>query len=259
MVIWALYDDGNGCWNQLKIDNLYSIGINDNPTWENYFQVDLSVSNQKLIQQLKKIEKQTGRPDLIVASPPCESWSIADNVHRLFRTIDKKINKECKIAAVMSFFTPKNYADLNAKYISQNKKHLTRDYYKQVARWINGIQTITACKQIIEYYNCDYLIENPRTSKIWDYCKHALDWEFEYKNIFFYNNWNENYTPKPTLMCGSFEIEQTEEQKKFRANGKHLAFGRKGFINFDYNKKSEIPQEILLKIIEDYKKITKKV
>lgn len=54
---------------------IHSIGINKKRFPEKYFykyhQIDLSLSNPNLIEQLKNLQ----HPDIILASPPCESWS----------------------------------------------------------------------------------------------------------------------------------------------------------------------------------------
>ena len=82
-IIWCLFDDANGSWNKFsrerEKEHYISIGINDND-WDNYYKIDLSIQNDKLITELEKLPK----PDIIVASPPCESWSIADNQRRLW-------------------------------------------------------------------------------------------------------------------------------------------------------------------------------
>lgn len=84
MIVWCLYDDANGSWNKYSKEQnentFISIGINNND-WDNYYKIDLSIQNENLIKELWQLPK----PDIIVASPPCESWSIADNQQRLWR------------------------------------------------------------------------------------------------------------------------------------------------------------------------------
>ncbi|WP_259637531.1 DNA cytosine methyltransferase [Mycoplasmopsis fermentans] len=53
---------------------IYSIGIQEHKDLKNYYNIDFSLNNVNLINQLKLIPK----PDIIIASPPCESWSRAD-------------------------------------------------------------------------------------------------------------------------------------------------------------------------------------
>lgn len=79
-IIFALFDDGKRSYfNALKDNPKYkviSIGINKkHQENENYKIIDLRISNEKLFEELDKLAK----PDIILASPPCESWSQADN------------------------------------------------------------------------------------------------------------------------------------------------------------------------------------
>lgn len=248
MVIWALFDDGKGSWNQLNkigIDKIYSIGINDN-NWDNYFKVDLSLTNEKLLQQLKEIEKITGKPDFIVASPPCESWSIADNQRRLYRACDTSVSTNGSMK--IEIFTPNSYDMLNKHEENIGRKNLIRDYHKQMRKFINGINTCAGLDLILKHYGCGYLIENPDTSKIWDIWNNVFNRDFKYINKVYYNNWNEEYTPKPTKFCGTIEIEQEEWRKKYKPNGKTLSFGRNGTVSLNYDQKSEIPQELICRI-----------
>ena len=77
MVVWSLFDDNAMSYNEAlkKYDWVqnYSIGIIEHKEVKNYYKIDLSVFNDKLIKELSKLPK----PDLILASPPCESWSYA--------------------------------------------------------------------------------------------------------------------------------------------------------------------------------------
>ncbi|MDD1359831.1 hypothetical protein PT305_00480 [Metamycoplasma hyosynoviae] len=84
LVVWALYDDANSSYkkaiaqinnsNNSKIE-VHSIGINDVKFEESnlyfYHRIDLSLMNFNLIKDLSSLPK----PDIILASPPCESWS----------------------------------------------------------------------------------------------------------------------------------------------------------------------------------------
>ncbi len=94
VIIWALFDDAESSYkNGIKkyFDNekvkVYSIGINDLkfPKSNKYFyhKIDLSINNLDLINQLDKLPK----PDVILASSPCESWSGADCKGKMFMSI----------------------------------------------------------------------------------------------------------------------------------------------------------------------------
>src|SRR5699024_3212529 len=84
MIVWALFDSGNGSYtkvvekyfrNEIEI---YPIGIDIENKNDHFINLDLAdysylFGDNKLYDALDKLPK----PDLIIASPPCESWSVA--------------------------------------------------------------------------------------------------------------------------------------------------------------------------------------
>lgn len=88
MTVWALFDSGNGSYTKgvkqmdANID-IYPIGIdieNKNNHFINMNLADYSrlFGDSTLFDTLDKLPK----PDLIIASPPCESWSNASAMDR---------------------------------------------------------------------------------------------------------------------------------------------------------------------------------
>lgn len=88
MIVWALFDSGNGCYTQgaelfnQSIDQsaieIYPIGIDIESKNNHFINLNLAdysrmFGDNKLFDELDKLPK----PDLIIASPPCESWSVA--------------------------------------------------------------------------------------------------------------------------------------------------------------------------------------
>lgn len=83
MIVWALFDSGNGCYKQASINfpelEVYSIGMDKENKNSHFINLNLASyaidkKNHPLFDELDKLPK----PDLIVASPPCESWSTAN-------------------------------------------------------------------------------------------------------------------------------------------------------------------------------------
>ena len=87
MIVWALFDSGNGCYskgvkelnesNETDID-IYPIGIDIENKNNHFINLNLAdygrlFGDNTLFDELDKLP----RPDLIIASPPCESWSNA--------------------------------------------------------------------------------------------------------------------------------------------------------------------------------------
>lgn len=224
-IIWALYDDANGSWNKLN-KGVISIGINDNKDWTNYYKIDLSIQNNNLISELKKLPK----PNIIVASPPCESWSIADNQRRLYRSC---------VGGVITMFS---YLDeMKNRELFNNGK---RDYYKQWSTTLNGISTIIGTLKIIDYFKPKYwVIENPATSKIWEFVEQIFNIR-GYKNKTYYNAYNSEFTKKPTIFFSNVELNLKKDSIKQN---------RKWEAIQDYNIRSSIPSELLNHILEQLK------
>jgi site-specific DNA-cytosine methylase len=92
--------------------------------------------NFNLINQLKELP----HPDIILASPPCESWSGADCGGKMFRSIDAH----------------GNWKVMNSKYYDEyNKKchPVKRRYFIQKERGrLLGEATIAGTIEIIKYF-----------------------------------------------------------------------------------------------------------
>lgn len=82
MIVWALFDSGNGSYfksaQKFEEIEIYSIGLdieNKNDHFINLNLADYSYlfKDNTLFDTLDNLPK----PDLIIASPPCESWSVA--------------------------------------------------------------------------------------------------------------------------------------------------------------------------------------
>lgn len=231
ITIWALYDDGVGSWQHSGYDrnefNIISIGINDN-NWDNYKKIDLSLTNYNLIKELEKLPK----PDVIVASPPCESWSIADNQQRLYR--NSNINGEIK------FFREKDILENNIK-MHKNRK---RDYFKQWRTTLIGFETCLSTNLIIKHFNPQiFIIENPQTSKLWEFIE-IFGTINGIKNIAHYNSYNNDYTKKPTCFYSNLSLNLKHE---------NLKSCKKWECVSGYNIRSSIPKELILNLLEKIK------
>src|SRR5699024_5677932 len=82
-IVWALFDSGNGCYKRSSeaFDDLeiFSIGMDIENKNDHFIHLDLADysymfnKENKIFNTLDKLPK----PNLIIASPPCESWSSA--------------------------------------------------------------------------------------------------------------------------------------------------------------------------------------
>ena len=228
-IIFALFDDGKRSYFNALNDNpkykVISIGINrKHQENENYKIIDLRISNQKLFEELDKLPS----PDIILASPPCESWSQADNPCNIWN----KISKGYVEIKNKDFFD-----DWNAK---QTKPFRKRNFLKKEAKRIVGEDTIAATLAIIERYKPKmWVVENPLTSKIWQWIENHLNIK-GFKNIAHYNAYNDTFTKKPTNFFSNKKLNLKKSTLK----------SKKWSDICGYEKRSSIPEELIKDIVK---------
>lgn len=244
IIVWALYDDAKSSYKKAikkffdKKFEVHSIGINDISfnEKENYFyhKIDLSLNNFNLIKQLKGLPY----PDIVLASPPCESWSGADCAGKMTRKIDKD----------------GNWFVQNSKYYEEYNKTchpVKRRYFINKERTrIIGESTIGATIEIIQYFNPKiWIIENPQTSKTWEFQKNH--WNFHgYENKTYYSSYDQNFSLKPTIFKSNIKLNLKQDKVK-NSNKNHMALG-------SYSQRSAIPSELIKDIIEQLLKTLKR-
>lgn len=227
MIIWALYDDAESSVSRSVpiLHRVLSIGINDIKK-EDYYKIDLSITNNNLFKELSLLPK----PDIIVASPPCESWSIADTAGVML----KKINKNGDW-----FINNANYYDEYNKTAHPVKK---RYFDKKEKSRILGEATAFATIEIIKHFKPKYwYIENPLTSKIWKYYKYHLNFK-GVENDTYYSSYDSSFSLKPTRFLSNINLHLRKERKN----------GNKEYMRKNsYSKRSAIPLQLIEKIITE--------
>ena len=85
MIIWALFDSGNGCYKQVADTvediEIYSVGLDVQN--KNAHFINLNLASYDYVSKKNPIYKELDKlptPDLIIASPPCESWSVGSSM-----------------------------------------------------------------------------------------------------------------------------------------------------------------------------------
>mgnify|MGYP002507122189 CR=1 FL=1 len=235
MIIWSLFDSGNGCYSQVfntkeEVEN-YSIGMDKESGSARYIEVDLAdlsgyFGNSKMMETLAKLPK----PDVIIASPPCESWSVASAMSG---------GNACWRHTKGSVFTVRESEEYNNVQFNQEKSFYNR---------MNGELTVFNLVKIIKYFEPQvYIIENPAYGKIWEYIDRVLCFKIPYENLTYYNNYGFDIK-KPTKFKSNINL----NLKKYNLPS-NIAF-RDG--SHSYNIRSNIP----LSLIEDiYKRLTEEV
>ncbi len=211
---------------------VYSIGINDckfpKSDYYHYERIDLSLLNFHLINQLKSLPV----PDIILASPPCESWSGADCSGKMFMSIDHD-----------GHWLVKNRAFYDSYNQSCNPVKRRRFLQKETSRLL-GEATVGATIYIIETFKPKvWVIENPQTSKTWMFQK--CHWNFDdqtYKNLAYYSAYDQNFSPKPTIFKSNIKLNL--RSKRVAGNKDHMARG-------SYSKRSSIPSELIKDILTE--------
>nr|DAI15030.1 MAG TPA: DNA methyltransferase [Caudoviricetes sp.] len=253
MIVWALFDSGNGSYtkgvNALNNEggyniDIYPIGIdieNKNNHFINLNLADYSrlFGNDVLFNTLDKLPK----PDLIIASPPCESWSVASAMDR---------GNACwKQEQGDGLFEPQTpLSRFTIRYASDFEKY---QYYpeKQLMKRINGELCAFNTIEIIKRYKPKFwIIENPAFGRLWEYIETVLGFKLPYENHTRYNNYDYPIS-KPTRFSGNIDLklknEKIPNELEFRSE-----------FSKSYNERSNIPgklvKEIFKKIYREFSK-----
>ena len=238
MIIWSLFDSGNGSYFKVlkDMDNIenFSIGLDIENKNDHFINVDLSdysflFGKDKLINKLSELPK----PDLIIASPPCESWSVASamtNGNACWK--QEKADSLFAPQTPLSRYTVREYKDYKTSQFKPDRSLVKR---------INGELTIFNTIKIIKHFKPKYyVIENPAHGRIWEYIEKILGFEIPYDNLTYYNNYG--YPISKATKFGS----------NIHLNLK--AIKRPNDIKFSelvgYNNRSNIPPKLVKHIFE---------
>lgn len=239
-VIWALFDDGNCSYKEAIKEffhgkfKVHCFGINEKPKAflneksrnYKYHKLDLSLTNPILFSKLDEIKD---KPDIILASPPCESWSGADCDGKMFNGFNSIGNWIVK---------NKNFYDAYNKKCNPVKR---RYFIQKEKGRIIGENTIGATIDIINHYpNAIWVIENPATSKTWIY--QEKHWCFSgIINKTYYSSYDSSFSAKPTIFKSKIKL-NLKSEKESVGNNRHMAYG-------SYDKRSAIPKQLIVDII----------
>ena len=258
LIVWGLFDSGTSCYKQAvekyfsDVMDIYSIGIDVNGKSSDRF-INLNLADYSDIfseSEMFRVLDELPKPDIILASPPCESWSNAGNIpgggNAYWCT--------AKINTVLGEF------DSDHKYSIQRKAHLdkhndtTTNIKKRIDKSIkvrvNGELCALNSMLIIERYLPNvWIIENPATSRIWNYFGDILEFK-AYKNKTYYNAYDfEGFTQKPTVFYSNIVLHLKSEiiKSKYSWDGRDKT---RPMVDMDYNVRSQIPLELIKDILQ---------
>lgn len=237
MIVWALFDSGNGCYAQSakKFEDIeiYSIGLDIEKRHDHFISLNLAdyshlFGDDRLFKTLDTLPT----PDLIIASPPCESWSVASamkdgNASWKQEKGDGLFDSQTPL----SRFTIRDYKDYERYQYKPEKSLLNR---------INGELCTFNTIQIIKRFDPPiYIIENPAGSRMWEYIERVLGFEIPYDNLTYYNNYG-----YPAKKATKFKSNVNLNLKKI-AVPNELGVKRLDRKGGAYNARSNIPLDLI--------------
>jgi hypothetical protein len=243
MHIWGLFDDGNGCYRQAVNEynvnmggqhTITSIGIGDACINQD-LAVNMLHKPNALWEQLDKLD----RPDVILASPPCESWSVASAMkggNACWKQEQSITTSLFGGYEASSKFTIRNKDDYQKYQFKYDKSFLTR---------INGEMCIYNTLRIIDRYKPKiFVIENPAYGRIWEYIANVIGFNIPYENLTYYNNYGYK-VQKPTKFGSNIDLKLRNKRVK----------GKISFYNYNnggnrYNTRSNIPIDLVKHILK---------
>jgi hypothetical protein len=187
LIVWALFDSGNGCYAQAAKEfpyiELYSVGLDIEGKHDHFISLNLADYSHLFGQNgLFETLDQLPDPDLIIASPPCESWSVASAMKDGNDSWkQEKGDGLFESQTPLSRFTIRDYRDYDRYQYKPEKSLLNR---------INGELCTFNTIQIIKRYDPQiYIIENPTSSRMWEYIEKVLGFSIPFDNLTYYNNY----------------------------------------------------------------------
>ena len=234
MIVWGLFDSGNGSYKKaagnIEGIEIYSIGLditNKNDHFINLNLADYSYlfGNNKMFSELDKLPK----PDLIIASPPCESWSVASGMKGGNASWkQEQVDTLSEPQEPLSRFTIRGFKDYERYQFKYERSFINR---------VNGELCTYNTIKIIERYNPKhYIIENPATSRMWEYIETIIGFDIPHDNLTYYSNYDYPLM-KPTKFKSNIDLGLNDTRTR----------GTMSFKDFSrqYNERSNIPNQLV--------------
>lgn len=247
MIVWALFDSGNGSYtkaiNTLNSSGgakteVYPIGLDIENKNNHFIPLNLAdysriFGDNKLFDTLDKLP----HPDLVIASPPCESWSNASAMadgNACWKQEDLS-DSLFQPQTPPSMFTIRSNKDYELAYHNYQ-------YDRQFMKRVNGELCAFNTIEIIKRYQPSYwIIENPASGRLWKYIEQIIGFHLPYKNPTRYNNYDYPLQ-KPTKFASNIFLNLNNEINPAEVEWKRFSKS--------YNERSNIPQKLLLDIFQ---------
>lgn len=228
-IIWSLFDSETAITQQLNNDEyeVYSIGLPSSSAITNNF-ISMNLSKRSCLKKLEKLPK----PDIIFASPPCETWVTVN------------------IGNVGHF--KRNYNEYNLYWQKNFKGNDFTEKHRKLR--LLGQKTAYFTSEIIKNFNPGlWIVENGSSSLIFKYLNkyHNLKGN---QNKTYYSSYNNiNFGRKPTTMYSNKIMQlRTNFKKGSKIIVSEAKDKRKEGIKYlnDYCERSAVPIDLYKHILE---------
>lgn len=214
MRILALFDDGNGSVKKaLPEHEVVSVGIGN-------ADIVMDLSDMKNIKKLVDMHKK--KPfDLLMASPPCESWSFATatpggNAYRHKETLQLRTFEDWQRLKYPSI----------SKLVKRNAPEVKEAYSRYLNGGINGDLTALFVCELVGVLGIPFVIENPQSSMLFERMKrNGLNY---IKNKACYSEYSDEFPLKRTAFASNVKMnlrnanKATFRMKQLKSNRKIL-------------------------------------
>lgn len=230
-IIWSLFDSETAITQKLNsnIYKVYSIGIGSSTAKTNDF-IHIDLSKRSCLKKLEKLPK----PDIIFASPPCETWVSVN------------------IGNVIHF--KRNFNEANLYWQKNFKPNDFTQKHKRLR--LLGQRTAYFTHKIIEKFNPDlWCIENGSSSLIFRYLNLYFG-RGGYQNKTYYSSYdNINFGRKPTTIFSNKPMVLRNDKKKSNISTCNSVTGKKRKdykLITKYSERSSIPIQLYEHILQIY-------
>lgn len=234
-IIWSLFDSETAITNDLNSDKyeVYTIGLpSSSALTDNFIEIDLS--RKSCIRKLSKLPK----PDIIFASPPCETW------------VDVSIGNVR--------FYERNYNEHNLYWQKNFKPNNYDDKHRDLR--LLGQKTAYWTYKVIDHFKPDlWVIENGRSSYIFKYLYTYFGLKGFKNNAIYSAYCNIEFSMKPTVFYSNKKFmlrdNVVKSNKRISDSAKYNSRNIKGYKKIEsYAERSKVPIGIYHDILKFYEK-----
>ena len=229
-VIWSLFDSETAITQQLNSDEyiVYSIGLPSSSAVTNNF-IKMDLSKRSCLKKLEKLPK----PDIIFASPPCETW--------------------VTVSIGNVGFYKRNYNEHNLYWQKNFKPNKYKKEFEQ--RRLLAQKTAFYTAEIIKKFNPDlWCVENGSSSLIFKYLNKFNNLKGNQNKTYYSSYDNINFSLKPTTFYSNLKMNLRKDIKKSNIHITNCKSSIKNnkIILQDYCDRSKVPIELYKHILSIY-------